>query len=102
MFFKPTYTFLYLKIDSNHPNNIFKNLIKSLLIRTRRISSKMTNFIIFASKIRFRLISRGYYRIIIDKFFKMTAKLDRDIYFFNINQKKNLNHESTYIIKKSV
>ena len=98
MYFKPTNTFSYLKIDSNHPKYIFKNLIKSLLIRVRRICSKFSNFIIFASKISFQLVSRGYSRTTIDKIFTMTAKLDRDI-LLQYKPKKVINYESTFIIK---
>ena len=34
--FKETNTFSYLFIESNHPEHIFKNLVKGLFIRIRR------------------------------------------------------------------
>jgi hypothetical protein len=43
VYFKPTNTFSYLYIFSNHPNFIFKNIVKSLLIRVRRICTKYSS-----------------------------------------------------------
>ena len=40
IYYKPTNTFSYLFISSNHPTYIFKNIIKSLFIRLRRICTK--------------------------------------------------------------
>ena len=37
LFIKPTNTFSYLKIESNHPQFVFNNIPKSLFIRIRRI-----------------------------------------------------------------
>ena len=69
MYFKATNTFSYLKIDSNHPSYIFKNLTKSLLIRVRRICTKLNNYILYASLISKQLILRGYVKNDVDKIF---------------------------------
>jgi hypothetical protein len=45
LYFKPTNTFSYLHISSNHPKYIFSNLAKSLFIRGKRICSKLIKFI---------------------------------------------------------
>ena len=98
MYFKPTNTFSYLHIESNHPKYIFNNLVKSLLIRARRICSKINNFIYFASTISKQLISRGYNKNLIDKIFTMVAKLDRD-FLLIYKPKKNIDFNNTFIIK---
>ena len=97
MHFKPTNTFSYLHIESNHPKYIFNNLVKSLLIRARRICSKINNFIYFASTISKQLISRGYNKNLIDKIFTMVAKLDRD-FLLIYKPKKNIDFNNTFII----
>ena len=73
MYFKPTNTFSYLQIESNHPKHIFNNLAKSLLIRAKRICSKFNNYIFFASTIFKQLISRGYNSSLLDKIFTMVV-----------------------------
>ena len=60
LYFKPTNTFSYLHISSNHPKYIFVNLIKSLLIRAKRICSTYNEFMYFASTIGLQLEDRGY------------------------------------------
>ena len=76
-YYKPTNTFCYLHISSNHLPHIFKNIIKSLLIRIRRICTFYKDYMIFASRLTFNLISRGYDKKIIDKIFTMVSFLDR-------------------------
>jgi hypothetical protein len=100
MYFKPTNTFSYLQISSNHPSYIFKNLIKSLLIRARRICSDYNKFIYFASTISKQLIERGYEKSLIDKTFFMVIKLDRNKLLL-YKQKKPINFNETFIIRSN-
>ena len=60
LFLKPTNTFSYLLTSSNHPSYIFKNIPVSLFLRIRRICSDYTDYLYFARKLSFQLISRGY------------------------------------------
>ena len=98
MYFKPTNTFSYLHISSNHPKFIFSNLIKSLFIRAKRICSKLIKYIYFGSVISDQLISRGYERNLIDKIFTMVSRLDRDSLLL-YKKRKNINFENTFLLK---
>ena len=60
LYIKPTNTFSYLRVDSNHPNFIFKNIPKSLFIRIRRICSNDIDYYFFTRKLILQLLSRGY------------------------------------------
>jgi hypothetical protein len=60
LFIKPTNTFSYLSIFSNHKPSIFKNIPISLLIRVRRICSETYDFFYFARLLISQLIQRGY------------------------------------------
>ena len=77
LYTKPTNTFSYLYILSNHPSFMFKNIIKSLYIRIRRICTKFSNFIFFSSRLSKQLQKRGYDRTLIDNIFTMVSKLNR-------------------------
>jgi hypothetical protein len=60
LYVKPTNTFSYLRVDSNHPNFIFKNIPKSLFIRIRRICSNDIDYFFYTRKLIFQLLTRGY------------------------------------------
>jgi hypothetical protein len=60
LYVKPTNTFTYLKINSNHPSFIFNNIPKSLFIRIKRICSNHVDYLFFTRKLIFQLLSRGY------------------------------------------
>ena len=77
VYFKPTNTFSYLYILSNHPNFIFKNLAKSLFIRIRRNCTKFNKFVFFSRIIAYHLAKRGHCKELIDKSFTMVSSLDR-------------------------
>ena len=98
LYFKPTNTFSYLHISSNHPRYIFSNLVKSLFIRAKRICSKLINFIYFGSVISDQLKSRGYDKVLIDKIFTMVSRLDRDSLLLYKN-KKSINFENTFLLR---
>jgi hypothetical protein len=100
MYFKPTNTFSYLQTTSNHPAHIFKNLIKSLLIRARRICSNFNDFIYFGSCISKQLMDRGYDRILIDKNFRMVSKLDRNELLLYKN-KKSIDFNKNFILRNT-
>ena len=97
--FKPTNTFSYLYIFSNHPSHIFKNLIKALFIRMRRICSYFSDYIYFASILSFRLLERGFEKILIDKAFMMVADLERDNILQYKNKEKKLDFNKTLIFR---
>lgn len=60
LYIKPTNTQAYLKPSSNHPQHIFKNIPKSLLIRTRRICSEYSDYLFESNNLCFKLAERGY------------------------------------------
>ena len=60
LYIKPTNTFSYLSIESNHKNSIFKNIPVSLFIRIRRICSENQTFFYFSRLLISQLIQRGY------------------------------------------
>ena len=98
VYFKPTNTFSYLYIYSNHPNFIFKNIVKSLLIRIRRICSKYSDFVYFYSILYNHLISRGYDTKLITKAFTMVSALDRD-HLIMYKEKKKIDFNKNFIYK---
>ena len=59
-YIKPTNTFSYLISSSNHPKFIFKNIVKSLFIRIRRICSDFSDYLYLSMLITFQLQKRGY------------------------------------------
>ena len=60
LYVKPTNTFSYLQVDSNHPDFIFKNIPKSLLIRIRRTCSNDVDYFFYTRKLILQLLTRGY------------------------------------------
>ena len=77
LYLKPTNTFCYLLIDSNHPTFIFENIPKSLFIRIRRICTKFCDFLFFSNKLFFQLISRGYDCLKLNKILNTVSNVDR-------------------------
>ena len=60
LYVKPTNTFSYPQVDSNHPDFIFKNIPKSLLIRIRRTCSNDVDYFFYTRKLILQLLTRGY------------------------------------------
>ncbi|CAF1113579.1 unnamed protein product, partial [Brachionus calyciflorus] len=60
LFIKPTNSFNYLFIDSNHPNFIFKNIPKGVLIRVRRTCSYFSDYLYYSSKFIEQLEKKGF------------------------------------------
>jgi len=97
VYFKPTNTFSYLYIYSNHPNFIFKNIVKSILIRIRRICTKYSDFTFFYSLIYNQLILRGYESKTITKIFTMVSSLDRNkLLEYKVRKKLDFNNNFIY------
>jgi hypothetical protein len=77
LYTKPTNTFSYLLITSNHPKFIFKNIPKSLFIRIRRICSKYSDYLYFANKLIEQLVNRGYEKTSTQKMAHSIALVER-------------------------
>jgi len=60
LYLKPTNTFSYLKVDSNHPEHIINNIPFSLFLRIKKICTFLTDYLFFSRKLLFQLMSRGY------------------------------------------
>lgn len=98
IYFKPTNTFCYLYSISNNPDYIFKNIIKSVFIRIRRICSSLNDFIYFANTISRQFIKRGYDKYLVDKTFTMVCKLNRDS-LLNYKIRENIDFSKNFIFK---
>lgn len=94
---KPTNTFCYLEINSNHPKHIFKNIVKSTK-RYRRICSSLSDFLYFASIISRQFRKRGYDQNLINKTIRMFTYLDK-YKLIQYNEKNNLFDENTFNFK---
>lgn len=60
LFIKPTATFQYLHITSNHPYHISKNIPLSLFLRIKRICSDLPDYFFHARTLFKQLLKRGY------------------------------------------
>jgi hypothetical protein len=60
LYVKPTNTHGYVQTISDHPNHIFKNNPKSLMIRIRRICSVYSDYLYFTRNLIFQLAIQGY------------------------------------------
>ena len=92
LYIKPTNTFSYLDVKSNHPQHIFKNIPKSLFIRVRRICTNFSSYLYFCRKIYVHLLQCGYDAMVMNKLIQMIGNIDRDKL---IDYKKKCNN-STY------
>ena len=77
LFIKPTNTFCYLPCHSNHSSFIFKNIPKSIFMRSRRICSSFSDFLFFSRIFFDQLLNRGYDYIILRKSLNMVSNLER-------------------------
>ena len=71
------YTFSYLRTDSNHPSYIFKNIVKSLILRIRRNCSNISDYFYHCSYLHTNLLKRGYESALIVKLIRIFSKVDR-------------------------
>ena len=98
--FKPTNTFAYLKVLSNHPPHIFKNIIKALFIRLRRNCTYLSDYLFFASFISLKLKNRGYDEKLIKKSLTMVSNLDQESLIEYKNKDKGINFDKTFIFRQ--
>jgi hypothetical protein len=98
VYIKPTNTFTYLSINSNHPKHIYENIIKSTFIRYRRICSFLNDFIYMATLVSRQFIKRGYNKKLIYKIFSMVTDLDRNS-LLEYKEKDNTLNKNTFIFK---
>jgi len=77
LYIKPTNTFSYLSIKSNHKLSIFRNIPASLFIRIRRICSESHDYLYFSRLLIFQLIQRGYDFNFLINIARNVFKLDR-------------------------
>ena len=77
LYIKPTQNFSFLLYNSNHPNFIFENSPKSVLLRVRRNCSDLTDYLYFSNIYCYYYCKRGYSFINFCKISNSIAKLDR-------------------------
>ena len=92
LYIKPTNTFSYLLSTSNHPNFVFDNIPKGILIRIKRICTSLVDFLYFSNKILIQLKSRGYEVKKVLKTIRTLAILPRSDF---LEYKTRTNHLST-------
>jgi hypothetical protein len=78
LYVKPTNTFQYLHIKSNHPSHIFRNIPKSLFIRIRRICSSYSDYLYFSTQLIKQLESRGYEYKFLSKIRFIIGSIERE------------------------
>jgi hypothetical protein len=98
LYTKQTNTFSYLLTSSNHKKSIFKNIIKSLLIRNRRICSKFSDFLFFSFKLKNHLLKRDYDTKMFNSIFSMVCNLKRED-ILPYKKRKCLNFENNIFLK---
>ena len=98
VFIKPTNTFSYLSISSNHPRHIYKNIIKSTFIRFKRICSSFNDFIFISTIVIRQFLKRGYNRKLIYKIFSMVSNLNRES-LLDYKVRDTLLNNNTFIFK---
>ena len=77
LYIKPTNTFSYLLKESNHPNFIYKNIVKSLLYRIRRICTDLNQYMYHSSLLLSNLLKRNYPSNIILNLIRYFSTVDR-------------------------
>jgi hypothetical protein len=89
LYIKPTQNFSFLLHNSNHPNFIFKNSPKSILIRIRRNCSDLVDYLYFSNIYLYHFLKRGYSYINFCKISHMIALLNRDsLLSYKVKNKK--------------
>ena len=78
LYIKPTNTFSYLLTDLNHPQFIFKNIIKSLLHRTKRTCTELNRYYYHSSIISKNLLNRKYKFNLISNLIRYFSSIKRD------------------------
>ena len=76
---KPSNNFGYLLTNSNHPEHIFDNIIKSLFIRIRRVCTDYSDFVIASIKLAKQLLQRNYKIDKIFNAFRLVSNMDRSL-----------------------
>lgn len=77
LYIKPTNTFQYLHIESNHPKSIFDNIPKSIFYRVRRNNSSLVDYYYHGSVIVSQLVKRGFNFYDVKKVMNMIGTLNR-------------------------
>jgi hypothetical protein len=77
LYIKPTQSFAFLSMDSNHPKFIFKNIPFSILIRVRKNCSDLNDFFYYSNKYYINFKKRGYDTKKLIKTCNTIARLDR-------------------------
>ena len=78
LYVKPTFTFSYVRTDSNHPSFIFKNIPKSVFFRKRRICSNISDYLYHSFIFSQEFIKKGYDKNNVFKCARMVRYLDRE------------------------
>ena len=83
-FRKETASSSYVKFGSAHPKHCFKGIVKSQLLRLRRLCSRDTDFFEAVSQLRKRCENSGYSLEMVDNILQQAHTLQR-----NLNQNRN-------------
>jgi hypothetical protein len=97
LYIKPTNTFCFLFILSNHPLFIFNNIPKSIFIRVRRICSSFIDYLFYSRLFTFELIKRGYSFKLLSSQSRMIGKIDRNDLIPYKNKKKFIDNKTIFL-----
>ena len=76
---KETATNSYVKFGSAHPKHCFKGIVKSQMIRLRRLCSRDSDFVEAIAKLRQRCINSGYDVTMVDEILGQASTLNREL-----------------------
>ena len=76
---KDTSASTYLLRSSAHPNHTFAGIVKSQLVRLRRICSNNVDFIMSVEKLKTRCLDSGYSLTMVDRILALAPTLERTL-----------------------
>jgi hypothetical protein len=98
---KETATNSYVKFGSAHPKHCFKGIVKSQMLRLRRLCSKNSDFIDAIAKLRQRCMNSGYDMVMVDSILGQANTLTREL-IRNIRDNSEEKHSIRWVVLSGV
>ena len=97
LYIKPTNTFSYLLVNSNHPRYCFENIVKTLLYRIKRTCNDLNKFYYHSSVLFCNLLPRKYPPKVILNLIRYFSNLDRNSLIPYIEKPNNISNNLLFI-----